>query len=128
MVDFKDMSFTELVEVQKALNEEIEGRKLHKSDIYDANVNEKFAERWQKEGITDMFDISSNVARFNSSIYRICDFTLGNYKIENSKRHGELNKEHPKAISVNGQRIEIENPDIYWQMAKDLYDVVKKYL
>lgn len=114
-MDFKDMSFKELIEIRETLNKEIEDRKIHKSSIYDPKISSEFAKKWGEKGLGE-WEIGDNLNKFYSSVYRICDFTLENYKLE------------PKKISVNGKRIDIENPDIYVNMANDVFDVVKKYL
>lgn len=114
-MDFKEMSFKELIEIRETLNKEIEDRKICKSSIYDPKISSEFSKKWREKGLGE-WEIGANLNKFYSSVYRICDFTLENYKLESNK------------ITVHGKKIEIENPDTYVNMANDVFDVVKKYL
>ena len=121
MDNLKDMSFTELIELQKKLNNEIEDRKIHKSDIYNGKIHGQFIRDWYKKGIL-WSERGSNLNALDSAIFKICDFTLENYKIIKTKAAGTGNQ-----IQVNGKRIEIDNPDIYIEMTEDIFNVIIKY-
>ena len=125
-MDFKDMSFTDLVKLQKALNKEIEDRRFNKSDICDPKLRENFENELTKEAGLDLYTVGDILSKFDASVYRICDITLGNYEIKTHKSN-EKTYTNGKYIAVNGSRICIQDPNIYAEMAKDIYNVVRKY-
>ena len=121
-MEFKDLSYLELIEVKKILDSEIEGRTLHKGDICSTEMNALFIRDWNKKDISEWAS-SENLSRLYASIYRICDFTLDNYKLTHAPGHGDTGKQ----IQVHGKRIECKNPDLYPQMMDEIFSIIIKY-
>lgn len=123
-IDLSKFSDKELLELQKKIKEEREGRygeRLFKSHIHGVIANVLF-DKFQKRdkvssnyiGNADPYD------RVKSSIFTICDYTLGNFttRVSSSSRKCYW--------SANGNYVKVDN-DAYKNMANDLIEVVNKY-
>lgn len=120
VIDFKDISFMELVNIRDQINEELEERRVNKSSIYSRKITEQFEKDWASKGIR-FWDRGKFNEHFYASIYKVCDFTLENYKlVDSSLKNG-------KQIKLNGSRITIKDPRLYERMSGEIFDVIKKY-
>ena len=122
IIDLSKFSDKELLELQKKIKEEREGRygeRLFKSHIHSVIVNALF-DKFQKRdkvssnyiGNADPYD------RVKASIFTICDYTLGNFtaRVTSNKYYW----------SANGNYVKVDN-EAYKNMANDLIEVVNKY-
>jgi len=119
MYDLKDLSFLELIEIQKQINEELEERRLNKDSIYDSLITDQFLKDWADKGVR-FWDRGKFYDKFKSFIYGICDYTLENYKIVSSSISGNQ-------IKLNGSRINIKDPNLYVKMSDEIFSIIKKY-
>lgn len=114
--DLSNLSIDELVQLSKMVKDEQNKRdKRYKSNVsgYD-KFFDMFDKRFKKEGIPELSRMST-YSKLDSSVFRLCDIALGNYKIN-----------HKGSIQVNGSLI-LANPDTYQNMVDDIVAVVEKY-
>ena len=118
--DIKNLSYQDLVELKRKIDEEVKDRSFYKGNVYCNKLSSLFAARWDDIGINARR--WENLGKLYSSIYRICDFTLENFKLINPCGHKD-----EKQIKVNGSRIETGRPDLYSMMANEIFSVILKY-
>lgn len=119
--DIKNLSYQDLVDLKRKIDEEVHDRSFYKGNIYSDKLSCLFIERWKDICINEDV-IGTDLQRFYSSIYRICDFTLENFKLINP-----TGKHTGKQFKVNGSRIETGRPDLYSRMANEIFSVILKY-
>ena len=123
-IDLSKVSDMELLELQKKIKEEREGRgseRLYKIQINSVISNALFDKFQKRDKVSpDYLGNSNPFERVRISLLTICDYTLGNFttKVSSSSRKCYW--------SANTNYIKVDN-DNYKNMANDLIEVVNKY-
>ena len=102
-----------------------------KQKLIDAGVDYIPEEEGYLESICEVWKV---IFGLESSIFKICDVTLGNYQLSLTPKPGR-NKKHPmddmpmaNTIRCNGKAIGYTvNTEKYEAMANDICEIVKKY-
>ena len=134
MYDFSDLSYSELLELEKEIRKAKEncGTKC-KANLCTAEVVEKIANAFNKNkpsNLKDSYGITLWLL-IEHSIYNICDVTLGNYTLKKAAKSTinpiktiDGNKKY--RVSRNGSSI-MTDPDEYKKMFTDILNVCIKY-
>ena len=133
-VDLSKFTDRDLIELEKKISKEKNLRKQKDSIVYKCNLNSGFVNDIME--LTDMYikehgfdNLSVNFmsyypsTKMEKSIFTLCDYTLGNYKVSESPSHKRV-----PVLSCNGSRLLIENKEDYKEMYDELCSVVKKWI
>ena len=145
-IDVKSMSLADLHKLEKEIAKEKKNREgvVYKSDL---ELARKLAESGLKQKLIDVgvnyipeeegclvsiCEVWKVIFGLESSIFKICDVTLGNYQLSLSGKYGrkklEIGKPLVNTIRCNGKAIGYTvNTEKYEAMANDICEIVKKY-
>lgn len=121
-IDLSKLSDKELLDLQKMIKEEREGRdgeRLFKTHVHHVICDALWDKFQNRDKVRPNY--TGNVSpydRVRNSIFTICDFTLGNFisRVTSNKYYW----------SANGNYVKVDS-DTYKRMANDLIEVVNKY-
>lgn len=142
-IDVKSMSLADLHKLEKEIAKEKKSREgvVYKSDL---ELSRKLAESGLKQKLIDagvdyipgeegyLCEVWKVIFGLESSIFKICDVTLGNYQLSLTGRPGrkkhEIDNPLVNTIRCNGKAIGYTvNTEKYEAMANDICEIVKKY-
>lgn len=137
-INIKDLSLSDLHKLEKEIIKEKKNREgiLYKSDL---DVSKKLSETGLKKHLIDagveyvpeedecstsICEVWNVINNLKSNIFKICDVTLGNYKLSTSSSRRTL----AKTIMCNGSTIGYTvDTKKYEAMVNDICDIVKRY-
>ena len=123
-IDLSKFSDKELLELQKKIKEEREGRdgeRLFKSHIHSVIANALFDKFQKRDKVSPNY--TGNVSpydRIRTSIFTICDYTLGNFGTRVSSNSRKC------YWIANGNYIKV-GTDTYKNMVNELINVINRY-
>ena len=130
--NLSNLSDKDLVALEKRIKEEKENRK--DSLMYKCNLPfpderykdslaliEKYIKRTHPDfDMKNHFNHNNPVWRIQSSVYNICDYIIGNFKLR-------IDKLGTASIRCDGARLLIDNKEEYLELYNELYSVIDKW-
>lgn len=126
--DISKLTDYELNELRKAVLKESvnRGNKLKSdSQVYGKLIDCGIKKQLEKDGLDDdqKHEASRVLSYFEKAVFKICDITIGNYKITPVPGTGN----NGNRLVCNGADLRDEYYDDFLAMSNEIMDIVKKY-